>query len=361
MEVASPNLFNFNFSSIPEIYPVTGRACASVYVLNPLTPLALKHTALPPRIITVRQAILNARKQDRTTKGKLVARIITNHYVPRSRKSKLRECMKEVIFQKDFWLWINSDKVDGQYTSIKIPECEPPAAPTHPNFGRRFPLTDYPASFCALFMELRILEDALREVIGLIDNFREPFADLSIPPSLWDDLQAGHQGMLDLVEGYFAGEKNGAIAYPNIQVPSFKLWSLLEGIITDHRSLVYRILDIERLCCCRDEALITLLGQLPLRGNARLRQHYEAIANKYHDHASEWACNLLKTHMASKQQFMKLHDYFMDNMSYVPAAGALFEEEKTPIVLDPIFDGFAMSPAVELRAYLWKEESSDMD
>ncbi|KAJ5993479.1 hypothetical protein N7451_009203 [Penicillium sp. IBT 35674x] len=361
MEVASPNLFNFNFSSIPEIYPVAGRACASVYVLNPLIPVALKHTALPPRITTVRQAVLNAREQDGTNKSKLVARIITDHYVPRSRKSKLRACMKELIFQKDFWLWINNDKIDGQYTSIKIPKCEPPTAPTHPNFGCRFPLTDYPASFCALFMEMRILEDALREVIGLIENMREPFADLTIPPSLLDDLQAGHQEMLDLVEGYYAREKKGSIAYSNIQVPSFTLWSLLEGIITDHRTLVNRIVDIERLCRCRDETLDTLLDQLPLRGNARLRQHYEAIANKYHDHASEWACNLLKTHVAYKQQFMKLHDYFMDNMSYVPAGGALFAEEETPIVLDPIFDGFAMSPAVELRAYSWKEESSDTD
>jgi hypothetical protein len=46
-------------------------------------------------------------------------------------------------------------------------------------------------------------------------------------------------------------------------------------------------------------------------------------------------------------------------MSYVPAAGALFEEEKTPLLLDSIFHGFAMNPAVELRAHLWKFSDTD--
>lgn len=363
MQVFSSNLFNVNFSSVPEIYPVTGRACSSVHVDTPLRPLALKHTAIPPRITTVRQAILNTRKQDVKNQGKLVARNIILHYRPgpRIRKSKLRECMKEMIFQKDFWLWINNDKIDGYYTPIKIPKGELPTAPTYPNFGRRFPPTDYPASFWALAEELRILEKALTDIIRYLEACREQFTYLFVRHSLVDDLRDGHQEMLNLIDSYLSGEKDGLLAYPDIQVPSFALWSLLEVIVTDHRSMLNSIEKVQELCCVRDHTLRLLLRQFPFPGNAPLRQHLEAKANEQQNHASERAQNLLKTHVAYKQQFMKLHGYFMKNMSYVPVGGVLFEEERKPIVLDPIFDGFAMNPAVEVRAFVRKEEFSDTE
>ncbi|KAJ6096012.1 hypothetical protein N7486_006758 [Penicillium sp. IBT 16267x] len=311
--------------------------------------------------MTVRQAVRNARQQDEKNQGKLVARNIINHYRPRSRKSKLRECMKEAIFQADFWLWINKEKIDGQYTPIKIPKCKPPTAPGYPNFGRRFPLTDYPASFWALTEEMRVLEDALTKVINYIEVCREQFANLIVPSSLLDDLQAGHQEMLNLIASYLSGEKNGSIAYPDIQVPSFRLWSLLEVITTDHISMLNSIQEVQRLCRDRDDTLERLLWQFPFPGNARLRQHFEAEANKQHDHASHQARRLLTTHVAYKRQFMKLHECFVSNVSYIPAVGALFEEETTPIPLDSVFEGFAMNPAVELQPYLWKTEFSDTD
>ncbi|KAJ5672079.1 hypothetical protein N7507_001206 [Penicillium longicatenatum] len=330
----------------------------SVYVKAPLSPLALRF-AKPPGVITVRQAVRNARQQDVKYQRKLVAGNIINHYRPRSRKPKLHGCMEEMIFQKNFWCWINKDKVDGQYTPIKIPKYEPPSAPLYPNFGRRFPPTDYPASFWALVEEMKILEDALTDNINHIEVCRDQFAHLEVPPSLVDDIQAGHKEMLNLIQGYLSGEKDGSIAYPDIQVPSFTLWSLLEVIITDHRSMLNSIKEVQQSCAARDNALQRLSVQLPFPGNARLRQHFEVLSNKKHDDASEQARKLLRTHAICKRQFMTLHNHSVNNMSYVPAAGALFEEEKTPLLLDSIFHGFAMNPAVELRAHLWKFSDTD--
>ncbi|KAJ5647737.1 hypothetical protein N7490_004109 [Penicillium lividum] len=341
------------------LYPGPGVASPSIYAPDP-TPLALRYAKVPPPM-TVLNAVSRAREKEAKWRFKAADRE-KERYRPRTQRSNLLEAMKEMLFQQDFWGWINPDNIEGYYTIFKFPECQPPELLEEAGFSRRFPLTDYPESFWALVNDLWAFQQILNDIIDRLQVCVDLQTDAGeFPHHRLKTLQDDYTKLLSMIEGYISGERNGSLAYPDVDTSSFTMWSLFESAMAGQISARKNIQEMQKSRISRDSMLRILKQQLPLQGNAPLRQHFEAEANKFHDDASVKAYKLFKLHHLQTNQFEKLDEHLQNNMRCTPAAGQLFEENFTTLPNDSIFYGFAMDPAVEQQLELMEMDWDNTD
>ncbi|KAJ5256963.1 hypothetical protein N7478_013067 [Penicillium angulare] len=295
---------------------------------------------------------------------------------PSKKKQKSSSLMEDMCFAADFGDIVDTEaiqkhKSSGLYAEVELEshsgsglgsglETEFPdpseILPTQLNRGRKRKHSshDYPTSFLLLCRQLWVImlqtdefSKWLNTTITLLQNLQSPTKD-----QVFEHICSVHTNIISQTSLILSGQDGpgGRIAYPDIKVPSPRLWSLLDEIFTENSFILDRILGIRELATVHRHKLgQRRQGGLNYVQYVKLDREINHLAYRVMEDVGK----LGKMHWSFEYSFQKLRSYLTDKICYVPSGGPLFEEETKPVKAMKIFEGFAMDPSAE--SLNWKK------
>ncbi|KAJ5638472.1 hypothetical protein N7528_000862 [Penicillium herquei] len=267
----------------------------------------------------------------------------------------------ELDFTFKFWDMVNTPLIASLPRSALPHQDYEDFTPEQKRRIRFYPVTSYPSSFWALVMVLIPVHENMLRFFHLNDRNKDLLFDIPdcAVHDAMQELQEAHLELVTKLDSVMIGEWNQKLAYPDVECGTLdmarRLYELknaqdwlksqldqIHALATQRANLIHfaRIRGATKAGSARHRQ-----GIPPLSTAVRLRNmmRIEGLTMKILVATTK----LCAIHKNFAGIFTGFYNHLADNMCYTPAAGPLFEEETNPIKLNPIYEGFALDPAVE--------------